>query len=509
MRTLNLSITTLFSCGLLTFGNINVYSQEINKEFKITNTSTLVKKKTTRNLITTATNLEPKPQKAEIYIYGDYGWGLSSIANMSYNNSLQLIEKSTAVYDNIDNSILGMMKDCYVYDDFGNMIENSTLESYDEGETWSNMMLLKCEYDNIRKDLPILKEYYLWDEMSNSWYLDEENEDGFFLEIDRDNNNRVINSITWLNSEKPIALVSHSFNYDSNNSAVGFLWNALNEDYELEPTYIYDNIKWLRTDNQFVSISPNIYYPFETDINNVLISYDLYNANYNGTKDVLEASYNSVYDSSNRLSKVEILFQDGIIYECSYEYDKDENGSFELFEVIKADIDGDGQISSDEEIEKYRMFTTKDKYGEIIKEEMFNIDPFTGEEIQEEGYIYDLEYDEDGLLLKVTTSYFTEFVDNGSYVYLDRVIYSDYTNNTTSGIINNSNKDAVVSLNGTHIDISNARGAHYSICDINGKSVAHGVVRNDNVSVDGLSNGMYIVKISGKNINNTIKLIKK
>lgn len=506
MKKLYLTITAVLACGMLSLGNVNANAQRLDKSFKLSEKS-IAKKKVARTSpqIMKTSELIPMPQKEKIINYDIDNdlWVTSSLSTMTYDQN-NLTKKENTLYNN-DGSIYFMIRNNFTYNEDGNVLEERDESSYDEGETWSNDIKIVYAYDDIRKDCAIMREFYNWDGSLNEWYMDEENEDGYFVELTRDENKRVTKSTTWLNSEMPIALASQEFTYSDKENPTSILWNALNEMYELEPAYVYDNIKWLKSDNQFASIAPNVYYLFEADANNVLKEYTLYTANADGTKGDVYAEFKTTFDDKNRMSTVLIdMKAEKTKYECKYTYDIDENGSFELNDVITLDYDGDGV----EDKLKGRMTTTINSHGDIIKEEMFKTDPMTGLEMQDEGYIYDIEYDEYNLVKAITNSYFTEFVDDGSYVYLNKVEYSDYTNLPTA--INNAvKKNAEVSICGNSINFKNARGAHYTICDMQGKTVARGVVTNDTVSANNLPKGMYIVKISGKNVNNAVKLLRK
>lgn len=509
MKKLYVSIATALACGMISFGGINVNAQKLNKQFKLSDKAFVQKQKKVRTAmpqIMKSVMYEPQPQKEEIYTFDGNDWHINSSSEMTYDEFNKLLTKKSTIHD-ADGGVSFMLHDVFVYNENGYEIEDITKSSFDNGETWNLDGRKIADYDKIRIDVPVLFEFYMWDNSSEEWYLDEENEDGFFLEIERDEKNRVVKNTRWLNSTKPIALASHEFVYGEEGPVTGMKWNALNENYELTPAYIYENMDWAKTDDQLISVAPNIFYPFEIDSNNVLQGYTLYASNADGTKGNLVANYLAAYDDKDRLFYVSLNMFDGSVYQCIYSYDRDENGSFEMNEILQSDLNGDGEMSQDE-MEMMRMYTTVDSYGQIIKEEMFMVDPVTNELTQTEGYIYDLEYDENGLILSETDSYYTDYVDNGSYVYLGKRIYSDYTTVST-GIEKVNKGNAEVSINGNSMNFRNARGAHYTICDLQGKTYGHGIVRNDVVAVDNLPEGMYIVKISGKNVNNAIKLIKK
>lgn len=507
MKKLYVTIAAL-ACGMITFGGMNVNAQKLNRQFKISDKAFVQKKNKVRNAMPQVMKEqvnEPVPCKEVIYSFYD-GWFKNSSSVMTYNEMNAMLTKKSEIFD-MEGNMSFCLSDVFAYDSNGNQTEDVAQISFDEGKTWTNDQRTVTGYDIVRTDMPVMLEAYRWDSDANEWYLDEENENSYFFELERDDNNRVVKNTRWFNSLKPFAMVSQEFVYGEDGSAVKMLWNGLNDEYELVPTFIYEDMKWYKSDNQFVAIVPNVYYPFDLDRNNVVKSYKISGAAPDGTVSEFIGSYDSEFDEKGRLSYVNINFTDGSNYICDYQYDIDENGSFNVIEIVEGDLNGDGMVT-DDEVEESHMYTTRDAHGEICKEEMFVVDPATKQEIMTEGYKYETEYDNDGLLTSVTSSYYTEYVDGGSYVYLDRREYSEY-NGKPSGIDNVEMKNASVSINGDSMNFRNARGAHYTISDLQGKTYGHGVVRNDVVSVENLPEGMYIVKISGRNINNAVKLIKK
>ena len=508
MNKLYPTLAVTFACGCFALGTMNVNAQTLNKEVRVPNKN-IVKGQKAATKAARATIATPQPQKVKSYSSesgSGKDWTLSSISELKYDNNNNLITEKNSVYDG-KGAVTFSTKDTYTYDALGNMTEQITQASLD-GKTWENDKRNVKAYDKIRKDVPVMSEFYIWDIDSNNWMIDEENEDGFFLEIERDAQNRVTKSIQWLNSQKPLALMSQELSYGKEGPAKGMKWNALNEEYTLSPAYEFTNMVWKKSDSQYLKIVPNVFYPFDTDENNTLLSYTLYMSNPDGTKGQVMGTYKTTYDEKDRLNYVEIAFPDGISsYKCTYKYDKDANGSFEMNEVSALDQDYDGKVTNAEKEICYAI-TTLNKQGDIVKEEFFQVDPTTGKKTISEGYGYDMTY-KNGLLSELVLSYYSEYYGgSGGYAYLSKFIYSDYAFNT-SGVENVNNGPANVSLQGNTLHFKNAQGAHYTVCDFQGKTLQRGIVNNEEVSLGNLPRGMYIVKIHGKKANNAVKLIKK
>lgn len=499
MRKFYFAFAALIAGGMITLGGNTISAQNIVK--KCHRPRVMMK-----NMPTTM--IERMPQVEETYGWSGTDWVLSSKSLMKYDGDM-LLEKKSDVYN--EGSVLFTNRDTYKYNADGLQTECVSESSYDSGDTWDKVVREVRGYDTVRKDALILDEFYNWDGYAGDWYLDEENEEGFFLELERDADGRVTKATRWLNSGKPIALAAHEFTYNDEvqkNGAAGMAWYALDENYELSPAYIYENMTWLETDNQYVNILPNVYYPFDTDVNNKLVGYDIYAANPDGTKGDLDAGYKSVYDENGRIYYVEINFGDGGQYQCLYAYDKDENGSYEYNEIISRDLDGSGKIDFPDEYIMGNTVVTCNSYGDIVLEEMYDVDASMTKTLTE-GYGYDMVYDEEGLLTELTLTYYTTMVEGGSWEKLSKLVYSDYTDGTTTGMAKAEEGKAGVSLVNDNLCFSNARGARYIVTDMSGKTLAHGIVNADKISVGNLPGGMYIVKISGNNCNNAVKLIKK
>ena len=504
MNKLYLKTATALACGLMVLGGTNAQAQNLKKEVRVSKKS-LVQKKQNDVRISRGNADVPQPQKKEMYSYDGTTWSLSSVAEMKYNLTGLMVSQKTSFYNS--EGVADMMtNDSYAYDKLGNRTEVTTEVSFD-GTNWEKDSRKVTAYDKIRTNLPVMEEYYLWN--GDAWALDEESEEGFFLEAERDAQDRVTAATRWLNSQKSIALVKHEFGYGENGPAQTMKWDALNEDYVLAPAYLYENMEWKKSDNQYLDITTNLFYAFDFDDNNVLQSYSLSARNADGSKGEPMANYKATFDSKDRISNIKIVFADGLsTYECKYLYDLDENGSFELQELTAFDDDFDGVISDYEKL-KNRSTTTYNQHGDIVLEEYFATDPETGTEMKLEGYKMDWKYNSNGLLEEMVFSYYSEYVDTkDGYDYLSKEVYSDYTGTSTAVEKVNANP-VEVRFQGNSLYFNHAEGAIYSICDVQGKMVRHGLVNSLEVSLGDLPDGLYIVKVSGKNAHNTVKLVKK
>ena len=480
-------------------------AQHINTDYKVSTLSLTPKVKTlpTLKAVDPATRM---PQKKVSYTHDGTDWQLSSDTDMSYDEQGKKLLETSKVFGP-EGDLSFAARNQYKYNENGMETEMVSLASFD-GEVWDKDTKIVKDYDPLCPQMPILTESYLWDYDTEEWMLDEENEDGFFLEVTRDDQNRVTQAIRWLNSTKPIAIVSHEFGYAKEGPAVNMKWSALNEDYELVPTFYYDQIQWYKSNGQYLFIIPSMFYPFEADKDNVLEKYELSACNPDGTKGGKMADYVSTFDEQGRLGTTLLTFTDGVsYYKAQYEYDLDENGSYVIYEDVAMDEDYDGVISDGEQ-EKYRSVITYDSYGEVVHEQMFAVMPDTGEEVQYEGYLSDITYNEDGTIGQIVYSYLSEFVQDG-YSLLAKDIFSDYTAGTESGVNTVAASDIKIVCNGNSVQFNGADGGHYIVCDLQGKVYSHGVISGDSYAVDNLPQGMYVVKVSGKHGKAAHKLIMK
>ena len=446
------------------------------------------------------------PQKKVTYAHNGTDWELSSVANMMYDETGKKLTETSKVYGPEGELSFAAYNE-YKYNALGLETEEVSLSSYD-GEVWEKDGKTVTAYDELCPQMPVLSEAYLWDTDADDWVLDEEDENGYFLEVVRDGQDRVTQAIRWLNSTKPIALVSHEFGYGEEGPAVTMKWSALNDEYELAPAFYYDQMKWKQSNSQYLSIIPSMFYPFEADKENVLENYVLSACNPDGTKGPKMADYLSTFDDQGRLKTTELKFTDGLsYYKATYEYDQDENGSYTIYEDVAMDDDYDGVVTNEEKV-VYRSVVTYNSHGEIVHEQMFATPADLGEEIQYEGYRNDITYNEDGTISEIVYSYLSEFVDDG-YALLSKDVFSDYTVGVEAGMKQTAASDLKIDFNGRQICLDGADGGRYTVCDVKGKVYSHGVISGDHYTVDNLPEGMYIVKVSGKHGKAASKLIMK
>ena len=509
------TLAATLACGLFAVSGLQANAQKISTDFKVSHKSVVQKKANALRTSRANEALAPLPQKIENYSTEDVEgkvWTLSSVQKLQYDGKNNLVVEQRTIYTP-EGTVSFSEKDALTYNEQGNLVEKVTDASMD-GQKWDKVSRLVVDYDKVRPNMPILNEYYMWDPETGEWLFDEENEGNFFLDIERDDKNRVTKLSQTICKGFPISLSVNEFTYYKDDPARTMRWSLLSEDeetgdYVVVPTYYYEKLKWRKSDSQFYNIQPNAFYPFDADPNNELAGYSLYQCNEMGKKGPKMADYSTEYDEQGRISSVNLKFPDGIsYYTCTYKYDKDKFGSFEMYESAALDEDYDGVLSGEEQ-QNIHSVTTLNKYGDIIKEESFLQNPATKEEVLFEGYGYEMDYDKNDLLRELRLTYFSEYVgESGGYTYLAKLLYSDYTNETT-GVEAVSSVPAKVSYNGDVLRFDNADGARYRVCDCQGKTVLHGVVTGEAVSMSNLPSGMYIVKVSGKHANNAVKLIKK
>ena len=498
-----MAFAALIAGGMITIGGNVASAQNILKKCQRPGKVMLQKR--------ASAGVELVPQTVEDYTWNGADWMLSSKSYIKYDGILP-VQKISDIYN--DGSVMFSERESDTYDADGRLIETIYESSEDNGSVWNKDMRRLTDYDAVRKDVPVLNEIYFWDNSLGEWCLDEENEDGMYRQIERDAEGSVVKSTLWLNSSMLTPLVSQEFKYDITqqpgrvDGAIGMTWKGLDENYELVPQYIYEDMVWQQSDKQYVSIIPSIYYPFDNDPENKLVGYSIYNAAPDGTKGSLDASYKSAYDDKGRLYYVEINFGDGGQYQCVYKLDQDANGSFEYNEILSGDFDESGSIDFPQEYIMNTTVVTRNEHGDIIKEEMYDVDA-TLQKVLREGYGYDMVYNEEGALAEMTLTYYTDMVDGGSWENFKKTVYSDFTDGTATGIKSAGKVGAGVSLRNNTLYFSNARGAHYIVTDMSGKTCARGIVSADEVNVGSLPDGMYIVKIMGSNCDNAVKLIKK
>ena len=494
------------ACGI-SFSCNRTWAQATYKSIDKPSKHELVNQKTTPKLFDSNNNWVPLKEESYSFEPEAKVWNLSSVAAKKYNHWNKVSKEKVSVFDS-EGDVMFAFDNSYSYNDRGNLIEKVSLSSID-GTTWVNDIRNVLEYDVVRQDNIILDEIYFWDASKDCWSLDIEDESNIFIEVKRDDNNRVERTTIWDNRDMNEKKAKLEFLYNMSGKPNIIIWYGQNENGEFKAKFVYEDIKWQTTDNQFVDISPSVYYPFIDDNNNVLKSYTLFTSRPDGSRADLVAFYTAEFDTKERLKKETISFADQVsTYETEFFYDLDANGSYELKEKACIDENGDGKID-DLEVDNYRFVTTINEYGEIVLEEGFATNPNTGEEEQEEGFRYDMTYDERGLLTQMIFSFYSQYVEeNNGYDFLSKTVYSDYVDNATS-ISASSQQNASVTYYNDALHFNNAYGEHYRVCNLKGQTIMYGRVTEEQVSLAELPEGIYIVRMNGKSSNRSLKLIKK
>ncbi len=335
-----------------------------------------------------------KPRTEQVFECWDGEWMLSSTYTYTYNiKGLPVV-----TLEDMDGDLY---RTTYTYNENGKktveLVESAISEDGEVGEFTPSEKKVK-EYDPIMKDLVVLNNEMVFDEVENDWVVQG---NCFKRTITRDAANNVtgLTVATWLLQTAPNGELVGDYSdiekfevtYDADGKASTYSIYFLDYDYNTGTTFWgtpteYKNIKWQNTNGQFRSTDFTEYLVGD----NRVASADVYeDGEQTGTITV-------TYKEGTRDFTAVIEDAEGISKEVHMLETLDENGSYKESFVYYEDMDGNGkwennpdegiyEISSEEVIANY------DAQGNLVKEEYFM--EMEGERESMGATIYDLKYE--------------------------------------------------------------------------------------------------------------------
>ena len=261
----------------------------------------------------------------------------------------------------------------------------------------------------------------------------------------------------------------------------------------------YTNITWDRTNNQ----------PTDLDMGNSFLIGDnrvkraMFN---NGDFDyVIKVTY--VADSEDFTA----VLTSGDESETHVLATTDANGSFEESFETNADLNGDGNITSDE-VEKELRIVKKDAAGRVVEETIYLDETL----ISSEKVAYTVDPATGNVLEEVREGYFeadpTMGITESGYMPVMKVVYKNYFDVTTQGGVENVGSDNFsVKVLDDAVELSLSGMSGYAIYGINGAVAATGNLSGANatISTSKLANGVYMLRVNAESGVKVVKFVKK
>lgn len=388
----------------------------------------------------------------------------------------------------------------FEYNDNRMVVTETNSYSVDSVE-WFNDTRVKYEYDEICIDMPIVKGFYFWNYDTDEWIFDEKNKYNYFLELNRDEMNRVTSYTKWDTRNKNFIDTDNVITYGDNGHAENMVVSA-EDNGKAVPLMELDSLKWYKTNDQFSMLDDyNIQNPFDNDKYNIPEELTFYV--YDSGEKFLLMKSKWEYDDNGRL--LNGFFEDEYsICGVTRTY-TDEFGSYEECSADIYDNNEDGIYTTDEMEITSKVVVTFNEKGDVVRVDSYEPDYDTYELFLAGSEKYDYVYDEDG--------YKTEMIFSESYgpdeefEPAEKYVYSDFVSPTATNIEKTSNATPNVYIRGNNIVFENAIGKMFYITDVHGRIYKRGVITDSEISMNSLPKGMYIVNINGG--GNAVKMIKR
>lgn len=363
-------------------------------------------------------------------------------------------------------------------------------------------------YDAVRNNIQIAQKVYVWDEATESWDYSINDVANMYREVKRDDQGRVTLNQMWSNEEKFAPYIGFIFEYGETGSANKMIITSPADEGYLMQSYMFEDLVWHKSDSQYLKMSNNVYHTFTKDPLNQISSYTLYACDANGNKGEWIGSYEAKYDEQDRLVRAYIRMPYDMEsyqkYVCEIAYDINGQGSETRLEKNWVDNNDDDIYNLGEElISSVKMTTAFDEKGNPISEEWFNGD-VSGQYYQASGMKYETTYtDFDAIEQRIT---YTFNPNLGEYEYLSKVVYSDFID-VVAGIEDIKTEEGNVIVNGGEITVEGMDGNRYNVFDIQGKMIKSGVVISSKINLEGLAEGIYLVRLTSNDNSLIIKVI--
>lgn len=487
MKNFNLTFAALIAGGMLTLGNADAGAQnnQSNSTFK-TYLSKKAESQGSRFLPQTIIKQDYDIDKKEWYSYGEY--------KCKYEESGNLVE----CYENLSNFDGTIDNNRYFrkYDEHNSVIEQIKQYLADDGVTYANEQISLWEYDDVLTDYALRSQLFKWDETLQDWQ-DYDILGNYYRKITRDEQNRIISS-EWFKviNDEPLLQNRLVYEYEGDGHAKKVIVYVGKED---KPYKVWDNIVWKESTDNCPELSHDYVHPFIDYEGNIPLSFTFFKAD-NETGELKKViDYEVTYNDQDRILREVTKRVSEPYFEISDYIYTDDNGSF---------IKKTGECNNEQDVTDGNLVITEkeicnfDEYGNETLLETYVY--YEGSEFIIAGNKHSYKYNDDGVMVDKIYEWYSP--ERSEYIYSGRTLYSDFMELAGTDIkAVSADKDMMAEINGSTLNFINADGADYAVCDIMGRILMQGKVTDAKVSVNGLPDGMYIVKIN----NRTVKLIKK
>lgn len=440
------------------------------------------------------------PKKITEYNYDNDNWNVKEIKDITYNDQGYAISEivQRARYD----GTFSYMRNTFEYNENGMVTSSMREVSKDEMATWTNNKLNTFEYDDIVNDAIIMQGVFKWDATNEIWNQQTMDPKNVFREIVRDENGRVIQDQWWDTKDKSISSIGYYLKYEDGDHASKMYLKETDKNNEMRTSYEYRNIKWYKCNDQIMYLSPNIYHVFAQEKENLVSSYEIYQAGVNGSLPQLMGEYSAIYDDMDRRTSVKIVMPYDQMFEGIYEYDTQGEGSYVSIERNWIEKTKNGILDDDENV----MFDCKvvmkyDEFGNLILNDRYDAD-FDGTYIHSGGYMSEYKYAEDGTMLERIDKQYDKNIND--WKFMAKFVYENFTDVVTA-VENARQQNVRAFIEGNSITVENADGYPYTVIAADGRQVKSGVVASSKINLSGIASGAYVVKI-GNNL--TFKMMK-
>jgi len=484
-----------------------------------------------------------------IYLYLDENtqtWFTNQAYTYTYDSHGNLLEYSYLGYS--DNIVSYGEKTISEFDENKNKTLNINIQWSTENNDWLNSEKYTYEY-NQNQDVT-LEEAFYWNSewISNYKKVYTYNPDGQLSEAnefiwDFETSSWILN-LKQINTynENNILISTNFFDLDYNTSELiettrityTLYDNDLPSDM-LTQTWDYENLTLKNfenehyTYNEFNLLFEKYYYLWNSNLSDwTAVIYYTFNYDselrlnekstyvYDGTSWNLSFTETWLYDSQDRLLDNTIL-SDGYTQKLLYAYDEFDNKVLEAVQylagevwensyIFESDYDENNNILFESNIDYNYNYGDKTEYTYVdnLLSETLKYD-WSNEWIVSGHDIYS--YDENDILSEVLSQYW----DN-AWVDFSRKDYYFSLHEVIAEIKNHSNLDVTIYPNPTSdiLMLNNiSKNAVISIFDISGKQVINQVNLNNQININYLTNGIYVLKITDNSETKTLKFVKE
>lgn len=417
----------------------------------------------------------------ETYSFYDDEWFPAMTARYTYDDQgrVATVVSFEYGYDEQQN------RTSYTYDEFGGITEILEEVSDDGGENWAPSSKYANAYDPIVTDFRTETMLYSWD---GEWVLLY----GTKYAVTRNSGN-VVSGVERLTNYKdeftPIARLTNTIGTDGKITACKEeeLEVVYGDNYTWEEYFDFRDIVWENTDGQLVGFEPENYIVGANRIKSATLFYE----------DEAEASVEGEY--TDELSgRMVINFYLGDI--ASFEHTMtDEYGSYVEERFVQ--YEEDEQIFSQGE----RYEVTFNERG-LVTEETSTIIENDEEYAGAVRYEYTIDPDYDAVRETIVSMVFS---DDDEIYYDSKITVESFTG--LSGIAEvSAESDIACRLCGRSLEVSAPAAAAVSVYTTDGRLAASRVGCGAfSMSLNGLSSGFYIVKVTAGNSVRTLKIALK